>query len=169
MSGSLEPLAAADGWPPFLCHGLMRPGAGPSVCPLNYPGLFRPAGHAGIVNMHEPESWQPLPPPEEGQAVCFSFRIAGQEEQAFVICHKGRYYAYRNQCPHAGTPLDWLPGQFFSVDRQYLVCQTHGAHFAPDSGDVVWGPSPCGLDRLPVRKADGVVEVPESYAKPPWC
>jgi len=120
-----------------------------------------------MTDMTEPESWQQLPPPEEGHAVCFSFRVADREEKGFVIRYGGRYYAYRNQCPHAGTPLDWTPGRFFSPDRLYLVCQTHGAHFAPDSGAVVLGPSPCGLDRLPVRTGNGVVEVPESYAVSP--
>lgn len=118
--------------------------------------------------MQDPESWQKLPAPEEGQAICFTFRAAAQEEQGFAICYRGKYHAYRNHCPHAGTTLDWVPGQFFSTDGYYLVCQTHGAHFSPDGGAVAWGPSPCGLDTIPVRKRENLVEVPKDYAEPPW-
>jgi len=118
--------------------------------------------------MRLPDQWQRLGYPNEGEAVSFTFSCGNSEEEGFLICYKSEFYAYRNRCPHAGTTLDWLPGRFFSEDGELLVCQTHGAHFSPDSGEPVLGPSPCGLDRLPVRMINTVVEVPKQYAEPPW-
>ncbi len=123
---------------------------------------------AFLSGMIGPKRWQRLTPPAEGQARRFVFEVAEREEQGFLVRHRNGYFAYRNRCPHAGTSLDWTPGLFFSVDHRYLVCQTHGAHFDPASGAVRFGPGPHGLDRLPVRTADGFVEVPASYSEPPW-
>lgn len=102
------------------------------------------------------EAWQELCEPEENQAACFPFVMDGEEAEGFVVRHKGRLHAYINRCPHAGTPLDWTPGRFFSPDNQWLVCQTHGAHFAPVGGDCVSGPCPRGLTPLPLQQAQSL-------------
>jgi nitrite reductase/ring-hydroxylating ferredoxin subunit len=47
---------------------------------------------------------------------------------------------YENACPHIGTPLDWVPGQFFSRDGRHLICSTHGAAFLPATGECINGP-----------------------------
>lgn len=47
--------------------------------------------------------------------------------------------AYRNQCPHAGRPLDWAPGRFL-IDQGRLVCAAHGATFSLPDGVCVAGP-----------------------------
>lgn len=73
----------------------------------------------------------------------------------------GRVHVYRNACPHIGTPLDWTPDRFLSVDRRHLICATHGAKFTIDTGECVSGP--CRGDRLqPVETTirDGIVFVP---------
>jgi nitrite reductase/ring-hydroxylating ferredoxin subunit len=53
---------------------------------------------------------------------------------------------YLNSCPHIGTPLDWAPDRFLSRDGQHIVCATHGAEFAPDTGLCLRGP--CEGDHL---------------------
>ena len=77
---------------------------------------------------------------------------------AFVIRWKDVAFAYVNACPHVGSELDWLPGQFFDMDRRYLLCATHGAAFEPDTGLCVSGPCVgARLTRVGVREAEGVV------------
>jgi len=68
---------------------------------------------------------------------------------------------YVNSCPHIGTPLDWMPDQFMSRDGKYIICATHGAAFAPLSGECLLGP--CKGDYLDLVKTDirdGVIYVP---------
>ena len=54
--------------------------------------------------------------------------------------------AFVNRCPHAGSPLDWMPGQFLNLDRTHLQCATHDALFTLDGGECVAGP--CAGDAL---------------------
>ena len=68
---------------------------------------------------------------------------------------------YVNACPHIGTPLDWTPDRFMTRDGKYLVCATHGAVFAPTTGECLLGP--CKGDHLDPVKAEiieGVIYVP---------
>lgn len=118
--------------------------------------------------MHEPQQWQSIGIPDEGKARCFVFTAGEHEEQGFLIRYQGRLHAYRNRCPHAGSTLDWTPGEFFSEDGQALVCQTHGAHFDPVNGTCIGGPCPRGLDVLPIREENSAVLVPAAYDMPPW-
>ena len=46
------------------------------------------------------------------------------ETTGFVIRFMGLVHGYVNRCPHAGTELDWQPGEFFEEARIYLGCQT---------------------------------------------
>ena len=86
-----------------------------------------------------------------------SFRLGSM--RALVVNHEGRYHAYVNRCPHAGTPLDLWPNEFWTEDGRYLICATHGAIFAPDTGVCVEGPCPgARLERLAVSlDGDAVV------------
>lgn len=71
---------------------------------------------------------------------------------------QGRVRAFRNACPHVGTPLDWMPGRVFSHDGQHLICATHGALFDPADGACLFGP--CKGQRLepvPIRLAEGQI------------
>jgi nitrite reductase/ring-hydroxylating ferredoxin subunit len=86
----------------------------------------------------------------------FELTLWGHAEQAFVIRFRGRAHAFLNRCPHAGTELDWNPGEFFDDTGLYLICATHGAIFVPESGACVGGP--CrgqALRRLSVIERDG--------------
>lgn len=115
--------------------------------------------------------WQQVERPAEGQAVCFELQTSitlstGQpmkvSEQGFLVCFQGEFRAWINRCPHAGSPLDWSPGQFFSEDGKQLVCHTHFALFDPLSGDCLSGPCTRGLFQLEIRQINGEIEVPAS-------
>ncbi len=114
--------------------------------------------------------WQQIALPAEGKAVTFSFmqrfppdsQIPAHDYEGFAICFEGNIKAYRNSCPHVGSPLDWAPGQFFSKEGNQLVCHTHDARFDPVTGDWLSGP-PClhGLERLPIQNIQSEsIEVP---------
>jgi len=107
-----------------------------------------------------PQAWQHINAPDEGMATVFPLLIAGACEEGFVIRTRGTLHAYINRCPHTGTTLDWVPGRFFSDDGELLLCQTHGALFAPDSGTCLSGPCPTGLTPLPLREKAGKLFVP---------
>jgi len=87
------------------------------------------------------------------------------QEQGFLLCFQGELRAWRNHCPHAGSPLDWIPGQFFSDDGEQLICHTHGARFQPLSGACLSGPCPRGLFPLEFQDQGDVVLVPVSVEK----
>ncbi|MEQ1890793.1 MAG: Rieske 2Fe-2S domain-containing protein [Alphaproteobacteria bacterium] len=58
----------------------------------------------------------------------------------FVIWQAGRLNAYVNDCPHAHTPLDYVPDRFFNLEKSHLLCGTHGALFRAGDGYCVTGP-----------------------------
>ena len=91
-----------------------------------------------------------IPP---GRTATFRLRRDGRDVSAFIVNYEGTYYAYVNRCPHAGSLLDWWPNEFLTEDGRHLVCATHGAIFAPDTGRCVEGPCPgARLDSLPVER-----------------
>jgi len=97
---------------------------------------------------------------EPGQTATFVFRLRGRRVPGFIIHHGGRHHAYVNRCPHAGTTLDAWPNEFFTEDGRYLICATHGAVFAPETGVCLEGPCPgARLERLPVASRDGQLVV----------
>jgi nitrite reductase/ring-hydroxylating ferredoxin subunit len=67
---------------------------------------------------------------------------------------------YVNACPHLGVPLDWLPGQFLTLDGTRIVCATHGAEFRISDGYCLRGP--CrgeSLTKVPSTVVDDVIYV----------
>ena len=87
--------------------------------------------------------------------ICQRYRI-----DAFLINHRGEFHAYANRCRHMTTPLDFVRYQFFTEDREHLVCMTHGALYEPDTGLCVEGPCKgLSLYRLPVEVNQGEVLV----------
>jgi nitrite reductase/ring-hydroxylating ferredoxin subunit len=88
-----------------------------------------------------------------GDTARFQIEKNGKTVAGFIVNHQGRHHAYVNRCPHAGTPLDWWPNEFFTEDGRFLICATHGAVFEPDSGRCIEGPCPgARLDRLCVER-----------------
>ncbi len=55
-------------------------------------------------------------------------------------------YTYVNSCPHVGTPLDFMPGQFLDMARLQILCSSHGALFRISDGYCLSGP--CAGKRL---------------------
>lgn len=76
-----------------------------------------------------------------------------QKREVFVVRKEGRIYGYVNSCPHAGTPLDWMPDRFFTNDGRFLICATHGALFEVEDGMCLRGPCR-GLALDPVAVAE---------------
>lgn len=65
-----------------------------------------------------------------------------------------RVDAYSNVCPHAACPIS------YDAKRSVFGCPCHTSDFALADGHVLGGPSPRGLDSLPVEvKPDGTVLV----------
>ena len=58
----------------------------------------------------------------------------------FFVRYDGKPYGYLNRCAHVPMELDWSEGQFFESSGLYLMCATHGAIYAPDTGKCVGGP-----------------------------
>jgi nitrite reductase/ring-hydroxylating ferredoxin subunit len=78
--------------------------------------------------------------------------------RGFAVRYCGTARAYVNRCPHAGTELDWQPGEFFEETGLYLMCSTHGALFEPSSGYCVAGPCRgASLEPLAIKERDGQV------------
>jgi len=76
----------------------------------------------------------------EGEGRGFVFGSGTEREAIFVIRWKGALYAYRNSCPHVGTPIDWPENRFFDSTGNFLMCGTHGAVFRPEDGTCIEGP-----------------------------
>jgi len=70
----------------------------------------------------------------------FSLPALGEFATGFVIRFHGKPYAYVNQCAHVAVELDWNEGDFFTAQKDFLICATHGAHYRPDNGFCVMGP-----------------------------
>jgi nitrite reductase/ring-hydroxylating ferredoxin subunit len=69
------------------------------------------------------------------------FVLEGEERFAIFVLRRGdRVLAYRNRCPHRGTPLDWLPDRFIDTSGEHILCATHGALFRFEDGVCVAGP-----------------------------
>lgn len=96
---------------------------------------------------------------EGGAGVRFELEApAGPPIPAFAIRFGGRVHAYINRCAHVPIELDWQAGEFFDYSKLYLICATHGALYAPESGHCLGGPcSGRGLTPIPVEERDGAV------------
>jgi nitrite reductase/ring-hydroxylating ferredoxin subunit len=64
----------------------------------------------------------------------------------FVVRQGDHVIGYHNLCPHVATPLNWANNSFMTLDRKYILCDTHGAEFRIEDGHCISGP--CIGDRL---------------------
>lgn len=93
-----------------------------------------------------------------GAGLRFTVDHRGVSEPAFVVRFRGRVAAYLNRCGHIPVELDWQHGEFFDHSGLYLICATHGALYAPDSGRCLGGRcNGKGLAALQVVENDGQV------------
>jgi nitrite reductase/ring-hydroxylating ferredoxin subunit len=93
-----------------------------------------------------------------GKGVRFEVEYFGDAAPAFVVRHAGRVRGYLNRCAHVAMELDWREAEFFDLQRRDLICSTHGAVYAADSGRCLGGP--CAgkpLVRLQVEERAGQV------------
>jgi len=87
---------------------------------------------------------------EGGRAVRFQVDYFGESAPAFAVRFGGRVRGYLNRCGHLPMELDWREGEVFDADGRHLICSTHGATYAADTGKCVGGP--CGSSPLvPLR------------------
>ena len=88
----------------------------------------------------------------------FTLRTEAGLQDIFLVRRGDQVYAYVNRCPHTGSPLDWQPDQFLSLDGSMIQCATHLALFRIDDGYCLAGP--CvgqALTPAPIAVVDGRV------------
>jgi nitrite reductase/ring-hydroxylating ferredoxin subunit len=95
---------------------------------------------------------------EGGPGVRFTVERLGAGEPAFLVRFRGQVHAFLNRCGHVPVELDWQQGEFFDSSGLYLICATHGALYAPDSGRCLGGRcNGKGLVPLLVAEQDGSI------------
>ncbi len=100
----------------------------------------------------------PLSDLDETGSRGFEGADAGLPWNFFVVRHDAQVRAYRNNCPHTGAPLDWMPHRFLDLDGELIQCSIHGALFRVDDGLCLRGP--CvgrQLEAIPIQVRDGAV------------
>ena len=83
---------------------------------------------------------------EDPQLIEKGFKIVrfGADPVIVVRTADAKFYAYSATCTHLGCRVAWVP------ENSHYKCPCHGGTFSRD-GQVVAGPPPHGLTRLPVR------------------
>jgi len=76
-------------------------------------------------------------------------RIGSVKGVPVAIARTGtsKYIAFNLACPHQGVTV--------TRNESGWVCNAHGSAFEPD-GDLVLGPAPTGLARVPVKISKGL-------------
>jgi nitrite reductase/ring-hydroxylating ferredoxin subunit len=105
---------------------------------------------------------------EGGRAVPFDVVFAGQTCRAFAIRFEGQPHAYLNRCSHVAMEMDFQPDQFFDASGRWLLCATHGAEYAPDTGECKGGPCRGGLVKIDLSEEGGVVRWHTAYNLKPF-
>ena len=100
---------------------------------------------------------------DSGLAVPFDVMYAGQTCRAFAVRFEGQVQAYLNRCTHVAMEMDYQPDRFFDTEGRWLLCATHGATYAPDTGECVGGPCRGGLVKITLIETDGVVHWHTAY------
>jgi nitrite reductase/ring-hydroxylating ferredoxin subunit len=105
---------------------------------------------------------------EGGKGVRFPLTAGGEDGTGFVVRYNGIAYAYLNRCAHLPIELDWAEGEFFESSGLYLMCSTHGAIYAPESGRCEGGPCRGGrLRPIAVKERDNqLFWQPDDYLRP---
>ena len=100
---------------------------------------------------------------EGGLAVPFDVVYAGQTCRAFAVRFQGSVHAYLNRCSHVAMEMDFQPNRLFDDAGQWLLCATHGAAYAPDTGACAGGPCRGGLVKIDLTESSGVVHWHTAY------
>jgi nitrite reductase/ring-hydroxylating ferredoxin subunit len=95
---------------------------------------------------------------EGGKGVRFPLLAGEREDTGFVVRYAGEVHAYLNRCAHIPIELDWNHGDFFDSSGLYIICATHGAVYAPESGYCAAGPCRgAKLYKIVAQEIDGKV------------
>lgn len=101
---------------------------------------------------------------EQGGATAFSLsridEVGAIKPFPIVIIRTGPgdYLGYVNICPHEGSALDAVDGEFFTQDRKSLKCGQHGAKFDIATGLCNDGPCKAkSLEPIALVVIDGEV------------
>lgn len=94
---------------------------------------------------------------EGGLAMPFDVVLDGEDLRAFAVRFDGQVHAYINRCTHVPMEMDFQENRFFDDSGQLLVCATHGAVYAPDTGSCMGGPGRGGLFKIELNEADGEI------------
>lgn len=100
---------------------------------------------------------------DAGLAVPFDVVYAGQTCRAFAVRYSGLVHAYLNRCTHVAMELDWQPNRVFDAGGHWLLCASHGAAYAPDTGACSGGPCRGGLVKIGLSETGGVVYWHSAY------
>jgi nitrite reductase/ring-hydroxylating ferredoxin subunit len=105
---------------------------------------------------------------EGGKGIRFPVTALDGDSTGFVVRYNNVAYGYLNRCAHVPIELDWAEGEFFESSGLYLMCSTHGAIYAPESGQCMGGPCRGGrLRPISVIEKDGrIFWRPDDYVRP---
>jgi len=70
----------------------------------------------------------------------FTVKYHDEDINGFVVHKNGLFFAYRNSCPHTGSPLDWVEHQFLDMEGNLIQCAVHDARFNIENGLCLAGP-----------------------------
>jgi nitrite reductase/ring-hydroxylating ferredoxin subunit len=100
---------------------------------------------------------------DSGKGALFEAEYEGRTVPAFAVRFQGKVHAYLNRCAHVPMELDWRAGEFFDQSGLYLMCATHGAMYAPESGACLGGPCRGGaLVPLSTEESNGEIFLVEN-------
>jgi len=74
------------------------------------------------------------------ETIVFDYNEVGIPRQGFLARLEDGWVAYENRCRHLPISLDMDDNQFFTRDKAYFFCQSHGALYEPQTGKCVQGP-----------------------------
>ncbi len=105
---------------------------------------------------------------EGGKGVRFAVAAGSYDTTGFVVRYDGVVRGYLNRCAHVPIELDWAEGEFFESSGLYLMCSTHGAIYAPDSGRCVGGPCRGGSLRVikVIERDQHIYWQPDEFIRP---
>ncbi|HEX7909725.1 MAG TPA: Rieske 2Fe-2S domain-containing protein [Paraburkholderia sp.] len=107
-----------------------------------------------------------------GTGVRQAAKLGNDDVVVFFVRYDGRAYGYLNRCAHVPMELDWAEGQFFESSGLYLMCATHGAIYAPDTGKCMGGPCrggrlrPVQVDERETPEGSAVFWLPDGELRP---
>jgi nitrite reductase/ring-hydroxylating ferredoxin subunit len=100
----------------------------------------------------------------EGEAASFRFVRKGRYVGGFIVRYRGALFSYENRCRHIPISLDYDDSRYFDEEKRYLICQTHGATYEPDSGECVAGPCRgSALFSIPIEIREGRIYVESEF------